>query len=149
MKRFVLPSVLIMLLATFAESYGDGEERLVGTKWKLVEAYIDDEQGQRVKLGYSRRNIIYEFHGKDKLVVTGKTDTQVISDNFGEGEHYYKYNDQRLCPPETVCCLPVPNLYIDNPPLGEGRGRYFANVTDTTLNIFRPSEWGLSLIRLK
>jgi len=143
MKRFLLPSVFVLMLITFA--MGGGEERLVGTKWKLVEVSTWDEQRQQIKFDYSKRNIVFEFQGKNKLVVTGKTDTLFVFDELGEGEHYYEYRDQTPRIKGEVCNMPMPNLFVDNQQFKRKNGRYFANVEDNALKMFCPSGFPLEV----
>ena len=183
MKRFVLPSVLVVLLGTLAESGGEerlvwsddmipkskywnidtlnadfGGERLVGTKWKLVEASVRNKQWQRDIIDYSKGNIIFEFRGKNELVITGMPN---IFDNIEEGEHIYGYKDQIVCPPApppitnnntpqlSNCCMPMPNLCILNPKR-EDKKTYFADIKDGKMKIATMNVgWGLSFIRLK
>jgi len=113
---------------------GDGEERLVGTTWKLVRVSIGVQEQQEI-IDYSKRNTIFEFQGKNKLVVIGKMDSSFLFDNFNTGEHFYEYRDMSTC----RTCLPGPNLSIDNHPLGQVGRHYFAFVEDKTLRIFCPS----------
>ena len=116
----------------------DNAKTLAGTRWKLIEVSIIENSNYPAELiDYSEKNIIYEFQGNDKLVITGKTDSLFIFDYFEEGEHFYEYIELNVCPlcaPDNLS-TPGPNLSIDRPPLGQGDGRYFAKLEDGKLKI--------------
>ena len=111
----------------------DNAKTLAGTRWKLIEVSIIENSNYPAEIiDYSEKNIIYEFQGNDKLVITGKTDSLFIFDYFKNGEHFYEYRGELVgCP----LCLPGPNLSIDMPPLGQSDGNYFALLNGEKLEI--------------
>jgi hypothetical protein len=100
---------------------------LADTRWKLVEVSVTKNRESEEVIDYSVKNIIYEFKGNDKLIVSGKIDDPFVSEDFQEGEHFYYYRMMIGCP----VCLPAPNLIIKNLP----SKYYFAYFDDTKMNI--------------
>ena len=97
---------------------------LEGTKWKLIKVSISKDYQQPEIFDYSEKNIIYEFQGNNKLLITGNVDDLFIFDDFQEGEHFYEYNELIVSP----YCSPGPNLTIDNPEFGQMEGCYYCIV---------------------
>jgi len=119
---------------------GNGGEpsNLEGTSWRLSKVTIGIDFEPLDTINYYGQNIIYEFKGNNKLVITGKTDSLFIFDNFQEGEHYYEYWER----PVNPACVLGPNLSINNPPDLSGQWEYYANIVDDTLSIGRQETVG-------
>jgi len=152
MKRLFLLSVLVVLVfavigcnnsLTGDGTPSSGESRLDGTSWKLSMVTISENYQPFDTIDYSKRNIIYEFQGNNKLVITGKTDSLFIFYHFQEGEHFYRYEELYGCP----TCLPGPNLLMDNPKNGHLHYNcgYYANLENDTLRIGRQEAIGMEI----
>jgi hypothetical protein len=65
---------------------------LAGTRWKLINVMIKkykskEEYESTEEIDCSGKNIIYEFKGNDKLVVSGRIGGSFVYEDFTEGEH--------------------------------------------------------------
>jgi hypothetical protein len=83
---------------------------LADTRWKLIEVSATKNHVSKEVIDYSGKNIVYEFNGNDKLIVSGKIDAPFVSEDFKEGEHSYRYRMSAGC----NACDPGPNFMIDS-----------------------------------
>ena len=102
------------------EEYKNLNRDTIIGQWKLIEGSVSVNHSQADITDYSKENIIFDFQGNNKLVVTGHIpDILGLFDDYQEGEHFYEYLKFEY----PVC--PGPNLIIDRPGLGSSEGVYF------------------------
>jgi hypothetical protein len=97
---------------------------LDGTKWKLTSVVSNISGHEDEVIDCSERNVVFEFLGNNKLLITGSLPKNLFDFNvFKEGKHFYELRE-----PEGYCgddCGPNPTLKVVPPILGERTEYYF------------------------
>jgi hypothetical protein len=99
---------------------------LFDTKWKLTEASVRVSSHEPEVSDYSGKNIIFEFHGNNNLVITGSLPDNMFNlnaFNVNKGKHFYEYRKA------DGWCGNEPELRIDPSILGTGT-YYYLNLYD-------------------
>lgn len=125
-KIILLIAILFLNVAVFFSACGEKNEfknsyrdNIIG-QWKLLEVSVSVNYLQFDTTNYSNENIIFDFQGKNKLIIMGNIiDSLSLFNDFQEGVYFYEYF--------TFDCHSDPglDLLIDRPEHGSENGNYY------------------------